>query len=54
MKYFVFDEEGNMMRGFQTRSEAENYAQEGWTIKYRKIVKRDGYSEALMLGDALV
>lgn len=54
MKYFVYDEDGRMMRGFQTRSEAESYVQEGWTIKFRKIVKRDGYSEALLLGEALI
>lgn len=54
MKYFVYDEDGKMMRGFQTRGEAEKYLQPGWTIKFRQIVKRDGYSEALMLGEALV
>jgi len=54
MKYFVYDEEGKMMRGFQHKSEADKYKQDGWTVKFRKIVKRDGYSEALMLGEALV
>lgn len=54
MKYFVYDEDGMLMRGFQTRGEAEKYLQAGWTIKFRKIIKRDGYSEALMLGEAVV
>ena len=54
MKYFVYDEEGNLMRSFQTKGEAERYLQEGWTIKFRQIVKRDGYSEALLLGTALI
>ena len=55
MKYFVYDEEGNLMRAFQTKGEAEKYLQEGWTIKFRKIVKRDGYSEAFfVLGEALI
>ena len=54
MKYFVYDEDGCLMRSFQTRGEAERYAQAGWTIKFIQIIKRDGYSEALMLGEALV
>lgn len=55
MKYFVYDEDGIMIRSFQTKSEAERYLQEGWTIKFRQIVKRDGYSEALLiLGTALI
>ena len=53
-KYFVYDEEGNLMRSFQTKGEAERYLQDGWTIKFRQLVKRDGYSEALFLGEALV
>ena len=54
MKYFVYDEEGNLMRSFQTRGEAKRYLQEGWTIKFRQTIKRDGYSESLLLGEALV
>ena len=54
MKYFVHDEDGIMIRSFQLRREAEAFLQKGWTIKYRRIVKRDGYSEALSLGIALL
>ena len=53
MNYFVYDEEGKMIRCFQRKSEAVSFLQEGWFIK--RIVKRDGYSESFyVLGDALI
>ena len=54
MKYYVYDEDGLMIRCFQHKYEALRFMQEGWTMKVIKIVKRDGYSEALTLGEALI
>lgn len=54
MKYYVYDEDGCMIRCFRWKHEAISFLQPGWTIKVIKIVKRDGYSEALFLGEALV
>lgn len=55
MRYYVYDEEGMMMRCFQHRKEAEAYLQDGWTIQVKKIIKRDGYSVAILtLGEALI
>lgn len=53
MSYFVYDEEGKMIRCFRWKWEALAFLQDGWFIK--KIVKRDGYSESFyVLGDALI
>ena len=43
------------MRIVGRQEEARHLVQtrEGWTFKLRRIVKRDGYSEALLLGEAL-
>lgn len=52
MKYYVYDDEGLMIRCFQHKHEALLFVQEGWTIKFVKTVKRDGYSQALTIGEA--
>ena len=43
-----------MIRCFRWKYEANAFLQPGWTIQVRQIVKRDGYSESLILGDALL
>lgn len=52
--YEVYDEEDKIIRRFNWKDEAVRFLQTGWTIKIVQIVKRDGYSEALVLGDALI
>jgi len=53
MKYYIYDEDNLMIRCFQHKQEALRFMQEGWTMQVKKIIKRDGYSEALILGEAL-
>lgn len=53
MRYYVYDETGAMIRCFQFKHEAIAFLQDGWTIQVKQIVKRDGYSESLSLGEAL-
>jgi hypothetical protein len=54
MKYYVYDEDGCMIRCFRWKHEAIAFLQEGWTIQVKKVVKRDGYSEALLMGEAWI
>ena len=54
VKYYVYDEDGCMIRCFRWKHEAITFLQEGWTIQVKKVVKRDGYSEALLLGEAWI
>lgn len=39
MKYYVYDEEGLMIRCFQSKSEAVAFLQPGWSYKFVKIEK---------------
>lgn len=52
MKYYVYDEDGLMIRCFQYRHEALLFVQSGWTIKFVKTEKKDGYEVAKTLGEA--
>lgn len=52
--YEVYDEENKIIRRFNWKDEALRFLQPNWTIKVVQIVKRDGYSEALILGEALI
>ena len=55
MRYYVYDEDGAMIRCFRWKHEAIAFLQPNWTIKRVEIKKRDGYSEALVtLGAALI
>lgn len=53
--YLIYDEDGDLMRVVGRQEEARHIVSnhEGWTFKLQRIVKRDGYSEALLLGEAL-
>lgn len=54
--YLIYNEDNDLMRvvGRQEEARAICCLRLGWTFKVRRIVKRDGYSEALLLGDALI
>ena len=54
MPYIIKDENGETMRLVRRHEEAKQIisVREGWTMHQVKIVKRDGYSEALILGEA--
>jgi hypothetical protein len=52
--YEIYDEENKILRRFNWKDEAVRFMQPGWTMKIVQIVKRDGYSEALRLGEALI
>lgn len=54
--YLIYNEDNDLMRvvGRQEEARAICCLRLGWTFKLRRIVKRDGYSEALLLGDALI
>lgn len=56
MTYIVKDENGETMRIVKRQEEAEQIimSRPGWTYKKvkQKIIKRDGYSESILLGDA--
>lgn len=54
--YLVYDESGDLMRVVGRQEEARYIVNThaGWSFKSRRIAKRDGYSEAILLGDALV
>lgn len=54
--YLVYDESGDLMRVVGRQEEARYIVNThaGWSFKLRRIAKRDGYSEAILLGDALV
>lgn len=54
MKYYVYDEDNKMIRCFRWKHEAIAFLQPGWSIQVKKVVKRDGYSEALLLGKAWI
>lgn len=58
MSYIIKDENGETMRIVGRQEEARQIVQArvGWTFKkvMQKIIKRDGYSEAILLGDALI
>lgn len=54
MKYYVYDEDNKMIRCFRWKHEAIAFLQPGWSIQVKKVVKRDGYSEALLLGEAWI
>lgn len=58
MKYIVKDENGETMRIVGRQEEARQLvnARAGWTFKRvtQKIIKRDGYSESIWLGEALI
>lgn len=58
MTYQIKDENGELMRVVGRQEEARQIvnARSGWTFKRvtQKIVKRDGYSESIWLGDALI
>jgi len=55
-KFMVYDETGDLIRIVGRREEAIYMVslRLGWTFKRQLVVKRDGYSEALLLGDALI
>ena len=54
-KYLIYDEAGDLMRVVGRQEEARHLVSThlGWTFKLQRVVKRDGYSEALLLGEAL-
>ena len=54
--YLIYNEDNELMRVVGRQEEARHLVQsrEGWTFKIQRIVKRDGYSEALLLGAALI
>lgn len=54
--YLVYDENQDLMRVVGRQEEARHLVKshDGWSFKLRRIVKRDGYSEALLLGEALI
>lgn len=52
MKYYVYDEDGLMIRCFQHKYEALAFVQTGWTIKFIKMEKKNGYEVAKHIGDA--
>ena len=58
MSYLIKDENGEVMRIVGRQEEARQLvnSRDGWTFKRvtQKIVKRDGYSESIWLGDALI
>lgn len=58
MPYIIKDENGETMRIVGRQEEAKQIVQAriGWTFKriMQKIIKQDGYSEAILLGDALI
>lgn len=55
-KFMVYDETGDLIRIVGRREEAIYMVslRLGWTFKRQLVVKRDGYSEALLLGEALI
>ena len=58
MKYHIYDENGEKMRIVRRQEEAIQIVmpRPGWTFKKvkQKIIKRDGYSESIFLGNALL
>lgn len=55
MRYYVFDEEGNMMRCFRWKHEALAFLQDGWTIQFKKPQQRNLAAEMYAkLGPALI
>ena len=54
--YLIYDENNELMRVVGRQEEARHLVSShaGWSFKLRRIVKRDGYSEALLLGEALI
>ena len=54
--YLIYNEDNELMRVVGRQEEARCLVQsrEGWTFKIQRIAKRDGYSEALLLGEALI
>lgn len=58
MSYQIKDENGEIMRIVGRQEEARQIINQraGWTFKrvIQKIIKRDGYSQAVFLGDALI
>jgi len=54
-KYLIYDEAGDLMRVVGRQEEARHIVSThlGWTFKLQRIVKRDGYSEAVLLAEAL-
>lgn len=52
MKYYVYDEDGLMIRCFQHRYEALWFMQPGWTMKYVMLEKKDGYEVAKTIREA--
>jgi len=58
MSYHIYNEDGEKMRvvGRQEEAQAICAMRRGWTFKrvMQKIIKRDGYSESIYLGEALI
>jgi len=58
MPYIIKDENGETMRIVGRQEEARQIVstRAGWSFKRitQQIIKRDGYSEAVILGDALI
>lgn len=58
MPYIIKDENGETMRIVGRQEEARQIVQSRpeWAFKrvVQKIIKRDGYSESILLGDALI
>lgn len=58
MPYIIKDENGETMRIVGRQEEARQIVntRAGWSFKRiaQQIIKRDGYSEAVLLGDALI
>lgn len=56
--YLIYNEDKEVMRIVGRREEALTICslRQGWTFKkaVQMIIKRDGYSESLLLGDALI
>lgn len=52
MKYYVYDEDGFMLRCFQHKYEALAFARSGMTIKFIKMEKKNGYEVAKHIGEA--
>lgn len=52
MNYFVYDEEGKMIRCFQYKREAIRFLQDGWTINF--VPQTSQYDKAITLGGALI
>lgn len=54
--YLIYDENNELMRIVGRQEEARSLvsSHDGWSFKLRRIIKRDGYSEAIILGDALI